>query len=941
MRDVEEALSRQVLYGGDLATNLLELASVSESQLTELLAENYGLERAPIGELPRADEQVRNRVPPDLALRHSFYPLAEMGQLLQIAVSEPLPAEVEQDLGFALGFTIAQRIAPLVRIRQALARDYRLPLDQRTVRLIAKLEGLPDPNPSSAPGARAGETNLQSLPRPPSLPATGPKPSAVLELTPLAPALDARTPVAAISTEHLSSAGPSKEPESHGSPVPSRRPRRLGPYTPAMAERDLLQAKNRDDVLHAFFDFSSQYFEYTVLFAIHGDIAEGRDASGPGAHRTRIVGIGIPLELPSALATARNTGTWQLARLSETGLDAALAKDLERPAGPAVLLLPVSVRNRCVLILYGDHGAHDVELSAVGELISLAPLVAAALERLILMRKRGEPGVRTSGFPEQLQDRILRRRTSRPSPEQRAAALASALDLSHTQRPHALPSAADSSPELMQALRAPRAPVLPRDSAPPVGPPPPAPPPEPLAPPLPGSSVVVRRITPVGIGSSHPPPAQPAAVAPVIEPVPEPLPPSQPAPFPLTRRGASREAEGLDLGWEEPVVERPGEAAFELVESSLEAVDIDSGMRPTRPLGTGVPHLELVAEEDAAPDWEEPEVTVEEPAEAAPVARRSEVPLAPASRSVVLPAHRPKPGHESSEELPSIIVDAAGDCRALVDRLLRGDELAVQELVEIGEPAANALAGEFPGPTTELRRGVGDGPSKASECGPVLRTLAKLGQIAVPFVVVRTADTNPEIRAWATRLLGEMPSEESARAVARRMTDSEPRVSQAARAAGRMLQSDANARAALRHELAETARDNTKPVSIRLAALEATEQVRDPHSIPDLVRLLDAERAISDRAHGALVVLTRQDFGRDKVEWMRWWDGSADKHRIEWLIDALMHDSSDIRREAGDELKNLTREYFGYYDDLPKKERARAQSRYREWWEAKGKARFR
>ena len=38
MRDVEEALARQVLYGGDLATNLLELAAVSEAALTRLQA---------------------------------------------------------------------------------------------------------------------------------------------------------------------------------------------------------------------------------------------------------------------------------------------------------------------------------------------------------------------------------------------------------------------------------------------------------------------------------------------------------------------------------------------------------------------------------------------------------------------------------------------------------------------------------------------------------------------------------------------------------------------------------------------------------------------------------------------------------------------------------------------------------------------------------------
>ena len=53
-----------------------------------------------------------------------------------------------------------------------------------------------------------------------------------------------------------------------------------------------------------------------------------------------------------------------------------------------------------------------------------------------------------------------------------------------------------------------------------------------------------------------------------------------------------------------------------------------------------------------------------------------------------------------------------------------------------------------------------------------------------------------------------------------------------------------------------------------------------------------------------------------------------------------MHENPDIRRAAGEELKSLTKEYFGYYDDLPKKERARAQHRYREWWEGRGKARF-
>ena len=69
VEDVSDALARQAQYGGDLITNLLELASVSEAGLTQSIAETHGLEAAPIGELPAAADSVRRLVPGDLAAR--------------------------------------------------------------------------------------------------------------------------------------------------------------------------------------------------------------------------------------------------------------------------------------------------------------------------------------------------------------------------------------------------------------------------------------------------------------------------------------------------------------------------------------------------------------------------------------------------------------------------------------------------------------------------------------------------------------------------------------------------------------------------------------------------------------------------------------------------------------------------------------------------------
>ena len=79
----------------------------------------------------------------------------------------------------------------------------------------------------------------------------------------------------------------------------------------------------------------------------------------------------------------------------------------------------------------------------------------------------------------------------------------------------------------------------------------------------------------------------------------------------------------------------------------------------------------------------------------------------------------------------------------------------------------------------------------------------------------------------------------------------------------------------------------------------------------------DSEDAVVAAAHNALVQVTLQDLGTDARLWIRWWEQNSSKHRIEWLIDALGHDVAEIRKGAAEELRALTKEYFGYAGDLP------------------------
>jgi hypothetical protein len=305
---------------------------------------------------------------------------------------------------------------------------------------------------------------------------------------------------------------------------------------------------------------------------------------------------------------------------------------------------------------------------------------------------------------------------------------------------------------------------------------------------------------------------------------------------------------------------------------------------------------------------------------------------------VVVPAQRPVRAHSSAElRLPSIIVNVDQDIEALVTRLLEGDEKVMDRIVALGASAASYLVSRFPGPIRDADRL--STPEPASLRGPILRALARIGLPAAPFLAVRSNDREPAVRAWATALLGEIPCIDSATAVSRRVADSSAEVRRAALEAGKLLQADEDARTALRDKVLTIA-EGTSSVESRVAAIEALAHFRDGRAVPRLVRLLPYRDEVGQSAEWALGVLTRQAFGRDTAAWEAWWKEKGGQHRIEWLIDSLTHDDIEIRRAAGEELKSLTKEYFGYYDDLPKGERAKAQRRYREWWETTGKAKF-
>jgi len=210
--------------------------------------------------------------------------------------------------------------------------------------------------------------------------------------------------------------------------------------------------------------------------------------------------------------------------------------------------------------------------------------------------------------------------------------------------------------------------------------------------------------------------------------------------------------------------------------------------------------------------------------------------------------------------------------------------------------------------------------------------------VALPFVLARLADRDAEARGWATHLLGELPYVEALPYVlaALQDVDATTRVS-AALAIGAMAKGFGEQVLQALGGLARSADPGE-----RAAALRAAAEVREPTLVPDLVRSLgDANEEVVAAAREALVRTTRQDFGLDARPWSEWWGKNGARDRLEWLIDALSHEAAEVRKAAGEELRLLSRQYFGYASDLPARDRERAQQRYRDWWVTEGRTRRR
>jgi len=372
------ALEAQVVYGGRLGTNLVELGLVDLDQLADHLSALTGAPLAPKDWVERPDARALACLPKQQLADHGVLPLRMDATKLHAALLDPSDASVIATLARATGRSVVAYVLPELRLRFALERHLGIPRPVRFVNVAKKLERVRR-DAAAEPDPRPEEVRLRDA----------------LGIRPLGAGEDliderdfATLHERLVEARERAAGGPADAPGELvlADVVPEEVP--ADPNDPVSLEAALAASPDRDAAVRAALALARLHVEAAALLVVHRGMVIGLAGSGGDLER-RIGALLVPIDAESVFAHAAAANEPYRGAPPAGTLDARVLRALARAAVREVAVLPVAVRGRVVNLLYVDHGARPLAETALGALSSLTVCVARCYERLILAQKGG------------------------------------------------------------------------------------------------------------------------------------------------------------------------------------------------------------------------------------------------------------------------------------------------------------------------------------------------------------------------------------------------------------------------------------------------------------------------------------------------------------------------------------------------------------------------
>jgi hypothetical protein len=380
---LEEGLESQVVHGGRLGTNLVELGLLAEKDLARMLGKLHNVAFASGEMVP--DARALEVVDPNFADDHELLPMRLDQTRLSCAVVNPFDLKAMDELGFKSGKRVVPVVIPEFRMNQLLRKYCKAfrtirPLDVNSLRPSKTLAGKADS--AVAPAADLmSEDEFQALYAQAIASTQGDDEEEVVEGTalveearPAAPEAQAGTAPAPIARERRAVARAVSEPATE-------------PLAFADAQRLLQASDDREGVATTVLRFALGKWKRSLLLEVHADLVTGWRGAGQGIRDKAVRRIGIALRGQSTFKLVRDTRSHYIGPMKRDAGTAVFYKMLGGGFPKTAVLLPLLVRGKVAHILYVDNGPDLLTPPDIGELLILSQSVARSYEAMMQRRK--------------------------------------------------------------------------------------------------------------------------------------------------------------------------------------------------------------------------------------------------------------------------------------------------------------------------------------------------------------------------------------------------------------------------------------------------------------------------------------------------------------------------------------------------------------------------
>jgi len=331
-KTLAEALQRQVIFGGRLGTNLLEMGAVSEEDLMQLLAFQYDVPYANPGHFKNIPKHVLDSVPRELLARDRIIPISVDGKRITLAMRDPQMLNVIDEVSFQTGKTVQPVIASELRIVQALEHYFDIKREARyiaaTREVFAEREHI-----AEVPGAVKAESSQEE--------------PEVIELT-----------------------------EDDFAPAE--------PLDAFPVNEAFFNIRNREEVAQTLIRAGLQFLDDVFMFIIKGEEALGWMSGGSAKPVVDFGSLSLPINPQNAIGSVRESRTLERFHGVDMFESSPWLKELSTKVPKEVIICPLMLKKHMVSTIVGFSFKAPISDEEAEFLVRIMRKASVAFEILVM-----------------------------------------------------------------------------------------------------------------------------------------------------------------------------------------------------------------------------------------------------------------------------------------------------------------------------------------------------------------------------------------------------------------------------------------------------------------------------------------------------------------------------------------------------------------------------